>query len=97
MNQPLMEITQEYCTNTLHDQFIHGGFSQIGNVSKLMKDARLDDKPECLSYFNNSVVAVKDTLNTWLETEEEQIRVQDPETKETKQKDPNQNRFQASV
>ena len=35
-----MGVTQEYCTNTLHDQFIHGGFSQIDNVSKLMTSAR---------------------------------------------------------
>ena len=35
-----MEITQENCTKALHDQFIHGGFSQIDNVSKLMTSAR---------------------------------------------------------
>jgi hypothetical protein len=40
-NEPtLMEVTQENCTTALHDQFIHGGFSQIENVSKLMKDSR---------------------------------------------------------
>ena len=87
MNQPLMEITQEYCTNTLHDQFIHGGFSQFENVSKLMKDARWDDKSECLSSFNNSVVAVKDTLNIWMETEKEQIQVK---TEEEKTQEPKQ-------
>ena len=40
MDQPLMEITQQNCTTALHDQFIHGGFAQIDNVSKLMKDSR---------------------------------------------------------
>jgi hypothetical protein len=40
MDQPLMEINQENCTTALHNQFIHGGFSQIDNVSKLMNDSR---------------------------------------------------------
>jgi hypothetical protein len=34
-----MEITQEYCTNALHDQFILGGFSQVDNISQLMSDS----------------------------------------------------------
>ena len=95
MDQPLMEITQQNCTTALHDQFIHGGFAQIDNVSKLMKDSRWDDKSACLSFFNNgSVVAVKETLNIWMEKEEEQIQ---PEEPEIKQKESSKNRFQASV
>jgi len=89
-----MEITQEYCTNTLHDQFIHGGFSQIDNVSRLMKNSRGDEKSECLSYFDNSVVAVKDTLNIWMETEKEDIQ---EEKKEEKPVEAKQNNFQASI
>ena len=78
-NEPtLMEVTQENCTTALHDQFIHGGFSQIENVSKLMKEASA-------SSFNNSIVAVKDTLNIWMETEEEKIEIKEPIKEETKQ------------
>ena len=68
-----MEITQENCTKALHDQFIHGGFSQIDNVSKLMTSARWSDKDACFAQFNNSVVSIKNTLNTRMETEQEQI------------------------
>jgi len=97
-NEPtLMEVTQENCTTALHDQFIHGGFSQIENVSKLMKDSRWDDKSACLSSFNNSIVAVKDTLNIWMETEEEKIEIKEPIKEETKQEKSSWNRFQASV
>ena len=94
-NEPtLMEITQEYCTTALHDQFIHGGFSQIDNVSKLMNTARGEDKSACLQFFNNgSVVAVKDALNIRMEKEEEQIQPQETEIKQESK----QNRFQASV
>ena len=40
------------------------------------------------------MVAVKDTLNIWMEKEEEQIQTQQPENK---QKESGKNRFQASV
>jgi hypothetical protein len=34
-----MEITQEYCRNELHDQFILGGFDQEKNIPQLMTDS----------------------------------------------------------
>lgn len=87
-----MEINQENCTQLLHDQFVHGGFSQIDNVSNLMTAARWENKSECLSFFNNgSVVAVKDTLNIWKENEKEQIQDIKSQTWN------NQNKYQASV
>ena len=90
-----MEITQQNCTTALHDQFIHGGFSQIDNVSKLMKDSRWDDKSACLQYFNNgSIVAVKDALNIWMEKEEEQIQIK---VEEEKSQEPKQSKLQASI
>lgn len=32
-----------------------------------------------MSHFNNSVVSVKNVLNTWMETEKEQIIVEEPQ------------------
>ena len=65
-----MAITKQECTNLLHDQFV-SSFSQIENPGKLMTDSWWENNMECLSYFDNSVVAVKDILNWWMKTEKE--------------------------
>ena len=35
-----MEITKQYCIETLHNQFVSGGSSQKENISQLMTASR---------------------------------------------------------
>ena len=61
-----MEFTKQECIQSLHKQFDAGWYSQINNISKLMKDAWGTNKKQCLDHFDNSVVAVKDVLDWWM-------------------------------
>ena len=88
-----MTITKEDCTILLHDQFIWD-FSQIDNVSMLMKKSRWEDKQECLSNFDNSIISVKEVLNHIKETEKETI-VENKQPEKTQEK--TENKFMASV
>lgn len=58
-----MEITKQYCIETLHNQFVSGGSSQKENISQLMTASRWDNKKQCLERFNNSVVSIQETLD----------------------------------
>ena len=53
-----MMITKDACITLLHDKFV-SDFSQINNVSKLTKDSRGNYKPECLTYFDNSLKTIE--------------------------------------
>ena len=49
-----MEVSKyEWCTQTLHDQFVSGGFSQIDNLSKLERDSWWENKEECMGQLGN--------------------------------------------
>ena len=65
-----MEINKESCVKMLHDQFV-SDFSQLNNPSKLTHNSRWDDYWECFSYFDNSYISIKETLNQWKITEKE--------------------------
>ena len=67
-----MAISKQECVKLLHDQFVVN-FSQIENPRELMTNSWWENGTECLSYFNNSVIAVKDNLNVWMKTEKEWI------------------------
>ena len=88
-----MEINQVNCTNTLHDQFIHN-FSQADNLSQLTRDARWDNKSQCLEFMRYT--EIQDMINIWMATEQEQKQVQQtkPEEIKTNKQD---NGFLASV
>lgn len=72
--------TNESCTQQLHDQFITS-FSQKDNLSKLMSNARWENKSECFKYFG-SAVKVKELVDSRSETEQEKPESHpSPETK----------------
>ena len=56
-----MAITKLECTELLHDQFILD-FSQKDNPSRLTHNSWWNNHWECLSYFDNSYVKIKETL-----------------------------------
>ena len=62
-----MGITKQECIQSLHKQFDVGWYSQIENISKLMKDSWWENKKQCLENFDNSVVYIRDTLDWWME------------------------------
>ena len=87
-----MVIIKEDCINMLHDQFV-SDFSQFDNVSKLTSDSRWENKPECLSYFNNSFSDIKDVLSWWKSTEKEwSVKKPEQQTKVSEK-----SKFQASI
>ena len=89
-----MEITQEACTQLLHDEFIYD-FSQADNISKLTADARWDAKSDCYSKFNNSATTIQDMVNWWKSTEIQQQRPQEKKEEPVEIKE--ENWFLASV
>ena len=67
-----MSIGNAECIKLLHDHFV-ADFSQIENISKLKSVSRWKDEKECFSYFWNSNISVKNSLQNWMETEEERV------------------------
>ena len=65
-----MWISREDCVKLLHDHFV-SDFSQINDVSKLTSKSWWKNKMECLSYYWNSYIEVKNTLENWKQTEKE--------------------------
>ena len=65
-----MWISREDCVKLLHDHFV-SDFSQINDVSKLTSNSWWKNKMECLSYYWNSYIEVKNTLENWKQTEKE--------------------------
>ena len=79
-----MEITQDACTQLLHDQFVYN-FSQADDLSQLTRDARGEYKSQCLEY--TSYTEIENMVDNWMNTEEEQkrpqqIEIQQPEKTE---------------
>ena len=64
-----MEITQDACIQLLHDQFIHD-FKQSENLSQLTREARWDNKSQCLE--NLSYTEIENMVEWWAMTEKEQ-------------------------
>jgi len=65
-----MEISQQTCRQALHDQFVTG-FSQIDNPSQLMRDARWENKSECMMQLGQ-MSTISNMLEEWKATEKEQ-------------------------
>ena len=65
-----MGIDRDNCVKLLHDQFV-SDFSQINNISKVTLDSWWKNKAECLSYYWNSYIEVKNTLENRKQTEME--------------------------
>ncbi len=65
-----MWISREDCVKLLHDHFV-SDFSQINDVSKLTLNSRWKNKAECYSYYWNSFIEVKNSLENWKQTEKE--------------------------
>ena len=86
-----MEITQEACTQLLHDQFIYD-FSQSDNLSQLTRDARWENKLQCLEHI--SYTEIQSMTDWWRSTEIQQPKPQVEEIPEIKEKE---SWFMASV
>ena len=67
-----MEINQENCTNTLHNQFKYD-FSQADNISQLTANAWWNNKTKCIKELGG-YGAIDEILNTWKTTETQQQR-----------------------
>ena len=72
-----MEVSHYSCVQALHDQFVSGGFSQIDNPSKLMRDARWENKSECMMQLGNPTT-IQSMLEEWRATEKEVSQEQTP-------------------
>ena len=81
-----MEITQDACTQLLHDQFIYD-FSQSEDILQLTRDARWENKAQCLNFTSYS--EIESVVDGWKFTEKEQQRpqVQDQPTAQKEEKD----------
>ena len=88
-----MAITKWECIELLHDQFVLD-FSQRDNPSRLTHNSRWNDYWECFSYFDNSYVSIKETLNQWDKPGEEwKVRKQKSLVDDTKQSESKSNFF----
>lgn len=75
-----MEITRDACIQQLHDEFIYD-FSQSEDISKLTRNARNDNKGQCLEQV--SPMEIEGLLEGWKQTEKQQER---PKVQEDKPK-----------
>ena len=76
-----MEITQDACTQLLHDQFIHD-FKQSENLSQLTREARWEEKSQCLEHV--SYTEIQNLVDWWAITEKEQPTTKEEQVVETK-------------
>ena len=85
-----MEITQDACTQLLHDQFVYD-FLQSENLSQLTRDARQDNKSQCLEYMNYT--EIQNLVDWWAMTEKQQPKPKEEQVATSK----NESWFIASV
>ena len=91
-----MTITKESCITLLHDKFV-SDFSQIENISKLTKDSRWNNKPECLKYFDNSLKSIEENYLIWRKSTEKQWETEQSKQQENIKDKQQENNFLASV